>query len=42
MAFTADPEWVAAIGALADDPDARLPDLPAEDGPSGDADAEAA
>lgn len=26
--FTPDPEWAAALAALADDPDAPLPDLP--------------
>jgi hypothetical protein len=41
-AFVRDAEWAAAIAALRDDPDARLPGLPAEDGPAGGAGARAA
>ena len=41
VAFAPDPTWASALGALRDDADAKLPGLPADDGPAGDA-AEAA
>jgi hypothetical protein len=31
QSFAPDPEWLAAMAALREDPDARLPDLPSAD-----------